>query len=69
MDSIDKNGDGVIDYTEFITAAIDKALILNNTNLKSAFDLIDQDGSGSITIDELKAAFDSQGKKDEELWE
>lgn len=35
--SLDKDGNGVIDYTEFITAAIDKATVLNKDNLKSAF--------------------------------
>ena len=37
MNSLDKNGDGVIDFTEFITAAIDKAVVLNKDNLKAAF--------------------------------
>lgn len=37
MNILDKDGDGVIDFTEFITAAIDKAVIINKENLKSAF--------------------------------
>ena len=37
MISMDKDGNGVIDYTEFITAAIDKAAILNKKNLTAAF--------------------------------
>ena len=37
MQTIDKDGNGVIDYTEFITAAIDKAALLNMKNLISAF--------------------------------
>lgn len=37
MQSMDKDGNGVIDYTEFITAAIDKAALLNKKNLVSAF--------------------------------
>eukprot|EP00349_Pseudokeronopsis_sp_Brazil_P010027 CAMPEP_0202977988 /NCGR_PEP_ID=MMETSP1396-20130829/84578_1 /ASSEMBLY_ACC=CAM_ASM_000872 /TAXON_ID= /ORGANISM="Pseudokeronopsis sp., Strain Brazil" /LENGTH=371 /DNA_ID=CAMNT_0049716843 /DNA_START=500 /DNA_END=1614 /DNA_ORIENTATION=- len=68
METLDKNGDGVIDYTEFITAAIDKAVLINKDNLLAAFQLIDKDNSGVITVDELKAAFDSHGEKDEELW-
>ena len=58
---MDKDGNGVIDYTEFITAAIDKVAVLNKKNLTSAFQVIDADNSGMITIDELKAAFDCQG--------
>jgi calcium-dependent protein kinase len=68
MNSLDVNGDGVIDFTEFITAAIDRAVVLNKDNLKAAFELIDKDGSGFITVEELKDSFDSQGKKDEHLW-
>jgi len=37
MSSMDKDGNGVIDYTEFITAAIDKAAIINKKNLTAAF--------------------------------
>lgn len=69
MMSIDKNGDGVIDFTEFITAAIDKAVILNKDNLVAAFRLIDKDNSGMITVDELKAVFDTHGQKDASLWQ
>lgn len=37
MKSMDQDGNGVIDYTEFITAAIDKVAILNKKNLVAAF--------------------------------
>ncbi len=70
MRSLDKDGNGVIDYTEFITGAIDKATMLSKQNLISAFKLIDRDNSGMITIDELKAVFGGNhaDEKDENLW-
>lgn len=68
MKSLDRDGNGFIDYNEYITAAIDKAAMLNKDNLKAAFELLDTDNSGMITIDELKNAFDSHGEKDESLW-
>ena len=37
MKSLDKDGNGFIDYTEFITAAIDKVAFLNQENLRAAF--------------------------------
>jgi calcium-dependent protein kinase len=69
MKSLDKDGNGFIDYTEFITAAIDKAAFLNRDNLRAAFQVIDTDNSGNITIDELKAVFDTHGDKDARLWQ
>jgi len=68
MKALDKDGNGMIDYTEFITAAIDKAAIINKNNLRAAFNMIDKDNSGTITVEELKAVFDSHGEKDESLW-
>ena len=61
MVSLDKNGDGVVDYDEFIAAAVNKVSLLNQKNIMSAFKLIDSDNSGFITIDELKAAFETDG--------
>lgn len=66
--ALDKDGNGLIDYSEFITAAIDKAHLLSKDNLKAAFNMLDRDGGGTITVDELKAAFDSHGDKDDKLW-
>jgi Ca2+-binding EF-hand superfamily protein len=37
MRSLDKDGNGVIDYEEFITAAVNKATLLNKQNLLAAF--------------------------------
>jgi calcium-dependent protein kinase len=68
MKSLDKDGDGSIDYTEFITGAIDKATLLNVDNLTAAFKLLDADNSGTISIEELKHGFDSHGEKDDEIW-
>lgn len=64
VEILDKNGDGVVDFTEFITAAVDKVSILNKENLLAAFKSIDTDNSNMITVDELKNAFDSGREKD-----
>lgn len=69
MMSLDKNGDGVISFDEFIAAAVDKVALLNQKNIMSAFQLIDKDNSGAITIDELRDAFETDGhEKDSALW-
>jgi calcium-dependent protein kinase len=39
--SLDKDGNGQISYNEFITAAIDKEELLNQENLRKAFNIFD----------------------------
>jgi calcium-dependent protein kinase len=69
MYAVDKDQDGYVDYQEFITAATNKAALVQRENLMSAFSTFDRDGSGMITIDELKQVFDTMGtKKDASLW-
>lgn len=65
MVDLDKDCNGVIDYSEFLTAAINKNQLINARNLKIAFQMIDRDHSGQITIDELKNVFEMHMKKDD----
>lgn len=69
MHAVDMDMNGYVDYQEFITAASNKVALLNKENLVSAFKTFDRDGSGMISIEELKQVFDTMGnKKDAELW-
>lgn len=54
LDNIDLNGNGVIDYSEFVTATSDYQKLCTEKNLKVAFDKFDLDGNGEITLEELK---------------
>jgi len=65
--SMDRDGDGVISYEEFIAAAINKAELVTKKNIENAFKLIDEDGSGYISPEELKKAFASNASKSEDL--
>ena len=58
MDSMDRNGDGIITWDEFVAAAIDKVTLLNERNVKAAFNVLDEDGNGRITKEELKKKFE-----------
>lgn len=54
--SIDINGSGQIDFTEFVTASISQHLLLNTVKIAKAFQIFDTDGDGFIDRKELKAA-------------
>ena len=75
MRAADTNGDGQIDYTEFLTAAFQKQTLLQEENLKKAFGIFDSNGDGHISLDELKSGFggvdlhsNSGQESSEELW-
>jgi len=53
----DVNQDGRLDYTEFVTAAFDKHKLLNKKNLDRVFKMIDADGDGRISRQELQSVF------------
>ena len=58
IDSIDMNKDGQIDWDEFMTAATNRyRLVMNEENLRTAFNVLDIDGNNTISLDELKVCF------------
>lgn len=69
LTSLDKNCNGVIDYTEFLTAAADKEAVLSEQNLRFAFNMFDADQNGMISKGELKSMFETSEKKDDALWQ
>lgn len=55
-----EGGKDQIEWREFVTAATNRyRLIMNEENLQAAFKLLDSDGSGDVTIDELQECFAS----------
>ena len=64
IECIDMNKDGQIDWDEFMTAATNRyRLIMDEENLRTAFNILDKDGDGSITMEELQECF-SMGSLD-----
>lgn len=57
MVEMDYNKKGVINYTEFLAAAVDRKSALTMDNLKFAFHFFDTDGTGTITAENLREAF------------
>jgi len=52
--TVDFDGSGFIDYSEFVVAAMNESQLTTNDKLQAAFKMFDKDGSGIITADEIK---------------
>ena len=66
----DLNGNGELDYSEWLVATLKRSEIINTKRLKQAFQYFDKDGSGKISLDELKEAMGSNGQDlDDGVWE
>ncbi|KAK9039942.1 hypothetical protein V6N11_015124 [Hibiscus sabdariffa] len=65
LEAADVDGNGTIDYFEFITATMHMNRIEREERLYTAFQHFDKDNSGYITMEELKQALRKYNMKDE----
>lgn len=61
----DVDGNGTIDYIEFVSATMHRHRLERDDHLYKAFQFFDKDKSGFITIDELEIAMKDYGMGDE----
>merc|ERR1719301_231273 len=54
MEQVDSDGSGVIDYTEFLAATLDKKSYMQKDVCWSAFRVFDRNGDGKISMAELE---------------
>lgn len=59
MEGIDADGSGLIDYTEFLAASLDRKAYLQEDLCFAAFNVFDQNGDGKITLNELQRILDN----------
>eukprot|EP00268_Persea_americana_P015292 TRINITY_DN1698_c0_g2_i4.p1 TRINITY_DN1698_c0_g2~~TRINITY_DN1698_c0_g2_i4.p1 ORF type:complete len:531 (+),score=93.01 TRINITY_DN1698_c0_g2_i4:954-2546(+) len=68
MEAADVDGNGTLDYGEFVTVSIHLKKIGNDEHIRKAFSYFDQNQSGYIEIDELRVALvDDLGSDQEEV--
>lgn len=65
---LDSNGNGRIDYSEFLDLTVEHKKLLNKENLAITFRNLDIDNSGYLTVDELKKTFEAGGNKKSRLF-
>merc|ERR1719387_57584 len=66
MEQVDSDGSGVIDYTEFLAATLDKKQYIQEDVCWSAFRLFDKNGDGTISKQELDQVL-NQGDVEEAM--
>uniref|UniRef100_A0ACD6A1B2 Uncharacterized protein n=1 Tax=Avena sativa TaxID=4498 RepID=A0ACD6A1B2_AVESA len=64
MEAADADGNGLIDYEEFVTATVHMNKMDREEHLYTAFQYFDKDNSGYITKDELEQALKEKGLYD-----
>jgi len=65
--AVDIDGNGSIDYTEFVMATMNEKDLITNERLKAAFRLFDKDGNGTISPEEIKMALGLGAADDEQM--
>jgi len=60
--TIDVNGTGAIDFTEFLLATVNHKKLLSQERMTQVFKMFDKDGSGTISRDEIKEFFSMSGE-------
>lgn len=64
MKKCDMNGDGKIDYLEFVQGAIDHKALIDKDNIQAIFNMLDENKDGDISMDELKKSFNGNNSDD-----
>ena len=53
LKAADADGNGELEYSEWVVATINKETLLTDEKLRTAFDMFDRDGGGSISAVEI----------------
>lgn len=65
---VDMDMSGAIDYNEFLLATINESKILSEKNLREAFNFMDRDSNGFITLEEIRDVLDQSKEVPEDQW-
>lgn len=68
MEIVDVDGNGYIEYEEFLRASMNKDKLLTDDNLRIVFKMFDKESSGKITSGNLKAVLGKEEDIDDKIW-
>ena len=68
MDTMDCDGNGYIEFHEFLTATLNWKRLLTTEVMESAFRAFDKDGNGMIGVDELKFMLQGEQEVENGVW-
>ena len=68
MAQVDLDKNGFIELDEFLMAAVNQKTLFSRENLKKAFDMMDLDGNGTISYDELKTVLGIGNDLGKPIW-
>ena len=68
MKLADFDGNGEIEYSEWVVATLDKQSLLTDEKLRTAFSIFARDGGGTISAKELKEVLGVGKNIDEKVW-
>lgn len=68
IERVDLDMNGEIDYTEFLAVCSERMRNVSLENLEIAFNMFDSDGSGFITVDEIKMALVGDSIENDKFW-
>ena len=68
LKAADTDGNGELEYSEWVVATTDKKKLLTEERLMVAFKLFDKDGGGTISSDEIKQVLGVGKNIDEKVW-
>ena len=69
MQKVDADMNGFINYSEFILATTSENVLLSKENMEAAFNMFDKDGSGTITVSELKEMLGGTDSENAAVWQ
>ena len=66
---VDVDNSGEIDFSEFVTATVNRGALLQDDKLRQAFRFYDKDDSGTISISEIKDVLGVGKSIEDHVWD